>query len=216
MGISAASKTSLVGVFGGTFDPIHCGHLAIARTLKQALPLERIVFVPAARPPHRILPIADAAHRLEMVRIAVRDCPDFAVDETEYRRAGPSYTVDTLLALRDRYRQPLALILGMDAFLGLPGWHRWRLLIGLVHLVIVRRPGFSGAMPSWVRPRLVEPAALSGVDHGLAVLVTTLDRPESATALRAALRKGAAPAGWLPKGLPEFIEEHGLYRGDGG
>ncbi len=214
MDISAASKAPLIGVFGGTFDPIHCGHLAIAQELMHELPLARILFVPAARPPHRVAPVAPAAHRLEMVRLALHGHPHFAVDECEYERLGPSYTVDTLLALRRRHRRPLALILGMDAFLGLPGWHRWRQLIGLAHLVIVRRPGFDAPLPSWVRPRLVTGGKLVDADHGLAVLVTTLDRPESATVLRQALRHGPAPPGWLPAGVPEYIERHGLYRGD--
>ncbi|MDA8389933.1 MAG: nicotinate-nucleotide adenylyltransferase [Gammaproteobacteria bacterium] len=214
MGISAVSKAPLIGVFGGTFDPIHCGHLAIAQELMRVLPLARILFVPAVRPPHRVAPMAAAGHRLEMVKLALRGHPQFAVDETEYGRVGPSYTADTLLALRRHYRQPLALILGMDAFLGLPGWHRWRQLIGMAHLVIVRRPGFTGPLPSWVRPRLAPPAALAGADHGLAVLVTTLNRPESATVLRQALRHGPAPPGWLPAGVPEYIAQHGLYRGN--
>ncbi|MHB8255100.1 MAG: nicotinate-nucleotide adenylyltransferase, partial [Acidiferrobacter sp.] len=186
-GISAR-RTNLLGVFGGTFDPVHCGHLAVAHALMQALPFSRIVFVPAARPPHRTPPHADARHRLAMLRLALGTDPRFVVDETEYEREGPSYMVDTLAVLRSRYQGPLALILGMDAFLGLPTWHRWRRILGLAHIIIVQRPGWDVPLPAWILPHLQERGdQLLGADHGLAFLFTASARPESATALRQAL-----------------------------
>ncbi len=211
-GISAGSAR-LLGVFGGTFDPVHCGHVAVADALMRALPLSRIIFVPAARPPHRPAPTACARDRLAMLRLALASDRRFAIDETEYEREGPSYMVDTLAVLRARHKEPLALILGMDAFVSLPAWHRWRRILGLAHVVIVSRPGLEGALPEWIRPRLVEtPEALLETGSGRAFLFTASARPESATALRQALADGTAPVAWLPDGVPDYIEAHGLYR----
>jgi len=179
----------------------------------QGLPLAKVVFVPAARPPHRVPPSADANHRLAMLRLALGTEPDFVVDETEYERDGPSYMVDTLLSLRRRYRAPLALILGMDAFLGLPTWHRWRRILGLAHIIIVRRPGWDMPLPAWVRPHLqARGDLLLAADHGLAFLFTASARAESASALRAALAQGEAPTAWLPPKIPGYIKAHRLYR----
>ncbi|UEN99413.1 nicotinate-nucleotide adenylyltransferase [Acidiferrobacter thiooxydans] len=211
-GISADNR-ALLGVFGGTFDPVHRGHVAVACALMRALPLSRIVFVPAARPPHRPTPFADAHHRLAMLRLALAGDPRFDIDEVEYEREGPSYMVDTLATLRARHGRPLALILGADAFAGLPAWHRWRRILGLAHIIIVSRPGFDDRLPEWVRPRLVRCGAdLLDADHGRALRFTASARPESATALRQALADGIAPEAWLPPGVPAYIEAHGLYR----
>ena len=202
-----------MGVFGGTFDPVHRGHVAVADALMRELPLSRIVFVPAARPPHRPAPFADARHRLAMLRLALADDPRFGIDETEYEREGPSYMVDTLAILRARYDRPLALILGADAFAGLPSWHRWRRILGLAHVIIVSRPGVDETLPEWVRPHLVsDPDELLNTDHGRALRFTVSARPESATALRKALAEAAAPEAWLPPGVSAYIEAHGLYR----
>ncbi len=207
----------MVGVFGGTFDPVHCGHLAVANALMEALPLARMVFVPAARPPHRPPPSAAADHRLAMLRLAVGHDPRFVVDECEYEREGPSYMVDTLATLRSRYGAPLALVLGMDAFLGLPTWHRWRRILGLAHVIIVKRPGWDVSLPAWVRPHVQERGELLlRADAGLAFILATTERPESATALRQALEEGSAPSSWLPPEIPPYIESHGLYRRSAG
>jgi len=178
-----------------------------------ALPLSRIVFVPASRPPHRPAPVVSADHRLAMLRLALANDPRFVIDETEYQRPGPSYMVDTLATLRTRYSGPFALILGMDAFISLPSWHRWRRILGLANIIIVSRPGFDATLPTWVTPRLrSEPAALMGAARGLAYLFTASARPESATALRQSLEEGTAPAAWLPPGISTYIEKHKLYR----
>lgn len=204
----------MIGVFGGTFDPVHCGHLAVADALMRALPLSQIVFVPAARPPHRTAPLASAAHRLSMLQLALASDSRFSIDESEYDRAGPSYMVDTLALLRARYQtSSLALILGMDAFLGLPSWHRWRRILALAHIVIVRRPGWDMPLPAWVYPYLQESSArLLEVDHGRALLFAASARPESATTLRHMLAEGQFPPHWLPPEVPHYIKTHSLYR----
>jgi len=131
------------GIFGGTFDPIHYGHLRTAFELLQALDLAEIRFVPSGDPPHRGRTWAAAPQRLEMVRLATAGQPGFVVDDREIRRDGPSYTVDTLASLRaEQGDKPLGLIVGMDAFLGLDSWHRWDALLDLAHIVVAHRPGW--------------------------------------------------------------------------
>ena len=136
-----------IGVLGGTFDPIHYGHLRTAFELWQALKLAEVRFLPTGNPPHRERTLADAALRVEMVRAAVADQPPFVVDDREVRRAGASYTVDTLTELRsENPERSLCLLLGMDAFLGLPNWHRWRELFDLAHVVVAHRPGWKAPL----------------------------------------------------------------------
>jgi len=134
---------SSIGIFGGTFDPIHYGHLRTAFEMLQALRFEEVRFMPCGNPPHRSAPFANAELRLQMVRAATAGQHGFVVDDREILRAGPSYSVDTLGALRGEYPLwPLALIIGMDAFLGLQKWHQWREILQLAHIVVAHRPGW--------------------------------------------------------------------------
>jgi len=133
-----------IGLFGGTFDPIHYGHLRTAFELWQALRLAEVRFLPAGNPPHRERPLADAELRLAMVRAAIAGQPAFGVDDREVRRSGVSYSVDTMREIRAEFPdRSLCLLLGMDAFLGLPDWHRWRELFDLAHVVVAHRPGWK-------------------------------------------------------------------------
>jgi len=134
---------SPMGVFGGTFDPIHYGHLRTAFEMLQALRFDEVRFMPCGNPPHRDTPHADAALRLEMVRVATEAQSGFVVDDRELQREGPSYSVDTLAALRTEYPlRPIGLIIGMDAFLSLPKWYHWREILQLAHIVVAHRPGW--------------------------------------------------------------------------
>jgi len=133
----------LIGVFGGTFDPIHYGHLRSAFEMLQVLRFDEIRFMPCGDPPHRAKPYANAENRLEMVRVAVQGQAGFVVDDRELRREGPSYSIDTLLSLHEEFPQrSLGLILGMDAFLDLPGWHRWHEILDIAHIIVAHRPGW--------------------------------------------------------------------------
>jgi len=144
MSDTSNAATGPLGLFGGTFDPIHYGHLRTAFELLQALRLQQVRFVPTGNPPHREQMLADAEQRLEMVRVAVAGQSGFTVDDREVRRSGLSYSVDTLTELRSEFPQrPLCLLLGMDAFLGLPHWHRWRDIFDLAHVVVAHRPGWK-------------------------------------------------------------------------
>lgn len=134
---------SPIGIFGGTFDPIHYGHLRTAFEMLQALRFAEVRFVPSGDPPHRGETFAPAPLRLEMVRAATANEPSFVVDDCELERDGPSYTVDTLAAMRQEQPDvPMGLILGMDAFLGLTSWHRWDDILSYAHIVVAHRPGW--------------------------------------------------------------------------
>ena len=134
---------SPIGIFGGTFDPIHYGHLRTAFEMLQALRFGELRFVPSGDPPHRGQTYAPASLRIEMVRAATANEPRFVVDDCEVRRLGPSYTVDTLAAMREEQPEaPMGLILGMDAFLGLADWHRWNEILDHAHIVVAHRPGW--------------------------------------------------------------------------
>lgn len=134
---------SPIGIFGGTFDPIHYGHLRSAFEMMQVLRLSEVRFFPSGDPPHRGSTYATAQLRLEMVRAAISGQPGFVVDDREMRRDGPSYTIDTLISLRKEHPDAsLGLIIGMDAFLGLTSWHRWDELLDLAHIVVAHRPGW--------------------------------------------------------------------------
>lgn len=135
---------SAMGVFGGTFDPIHYGHLRPAFEVLQALRFGEVRFMPCGTPPHRGTPVAAPEQRLDMVRAATEGQRGFVVDDRELSRDGPSYSVDTLAALRGEFpTRPIALIIGMDAFLDLPKWHQWQEILRLAHIVVAHRPGWK-------------------------------------------------------------------------
>lgn len=133
-----------MGVFGGTFDPIHYGHLRTAFEMLEALRFDEVRFIPCGDPPHRGTTFASADERLRMVALAIQGQAGFSVDDREIRRDGPSYSIDTLSLLREEFpERALGLIIGMDAFLGLPEWHRWEELLANAHIVVAHRPGWK-------------------------------------------------------------------------
>lgn len=206
-----------LGIFGGTFDPIHNGHLRTAFELAECLDLERVLFVPAADPPHRPPPRVPASVRLAMVRAAIEDEPRFTLDERELRRGGPSYTVLTLEELRrERGPQPLVLCLGMDAFLGLPQWHRWTELTGLAHLAVAHRPGFEppagDALGELVAARrALLPVELQASPAGRVYFFAGTQVELSATELRSVLESGRDPRYLMPEAVRRMIRATGTY-----
>lgn len=203
-----------IGIFGGTFDPIHYGHLRPAQEILQALGLQEIRFIPAADPPHRDPPRASAAQRLHMVTLALAEFPGFRVDDREIRRPGPSYTVLTLSELRHELgATPVCLLLGMDAFLGLETWHRWQEIPELAHLVVMQRPGWPAhAIPDWARPRLCqEIRPLSHSPGGRIWVQNVTPQAISASHLRASLARGESVQGLLPEAVDEFICQNNIY-----
>ena len=134
----------MIGVFGGTFDPVHYGHIKPALSVKQALDLTQLRFIPNRVPPHREVPWLSIEQRLCLLKIAADEFPDIIIDERELNREGPSYMVDTLRSLQQDFPdESLCLIIGMDAFLGITSWHQWRTLFDLCQLVVTTRPGFD-------------------------------------------------------------------------
>jgi len=208
-----------VGVFGGTFDPVHYGHLRSALELVESLQLQQLRLMPCAIPPHRESPACSAAHRAAMVGLAVAGEPRLACDERELGREGPSYTIDSLMELRRELGedQGLCLVMGCDAVLGLTGWHRWRELLDWAHVVVIARPGWElpseGPVSDWLRRhQLTNPAQLRQRPSG-GVLVAQL-RPLaiSSTEIRNLLAAGRSPRYLLPQAVLDYIDTHKLYR----
>jgi nicotinate-nucleotide adenylyltransferase len=216
--------SSVLGIFGGTFDPVHCGHLELAREVRAALDLAAVRFIPAGDPPHRAAPVASAMHRLAMVELAIADHPGLEVDSREIQRRGRSYTVETLEELRrESPARPLALIVGADAFLGFPTWHRWRELFDFAHVVVVARPGvaFDHALPpplaaEWTT-RFREYASTLSIEPAGAIIVQQITAHAiAASAIRSELARGAegvaAVRGLLPAAVLAYIDRNQLYR----
>lgn len=206
-----------IAVLGGTFDPVHFGHLRAALEAREQLGVTDIRLLPAGAPPHRETPAASPQQRLDMLRLALRDCPELRIDEREIRRAGPSYMVDTLEDLRRGCGElPVLLLIGQDAANALDRWHRWRELFDLAHLVVLRRPeahfDCAGELRTQIAQRRVSTVAeLSRAPAGgiLTLRVTQLDI--SSSAIRGLLDSGRSPRFLLPDAVLAYIREQRLY-----
>lgn len=194
-------------ILGGTFDPVHIGHLRVALEASEALGAQ-VRLMPAHVPPHRTLPVASASQRAAMLRAALTGQDRLQLDTRELDRTEPSYTVDTLCQMRAEFRgaQPLILLLGADAFAGLPTWHRWRELFDLAHIAVLTRPGHGGSLPAElaavVAPRRAESAGAlraSAAGKVLDLPVTPLEI--SASAVRALLVSRCDPRWLVPEAL---------------
>lgn len=212
--------TATIGILGGTFDPIHYGHLRLAQEVAQALPLHEVRFVPAGVPPLRAPPRTAIEHRVAMVRLAIADNPLFTLDERETRRSGPSYTFDTLCALRAELGTgvSLVLIMGADAFLGLHRWYRWRDIFELAHIAVAHRPGVllgeikEATLAQELASRTVqEVQALAGSAAGSIAVVPIPLLDISATAIRAAIAAGRSVRYLLPDEVAAYINRQGLF-----
>jgi len=201
--------TGSLGVFGGTFDPIHIAHLAVAEEAAEALGLERVAFVPAGEPPHKLgRPITAAEHRLAMVELAIAGNDRFVVDRMELDRPGPSFTVDTLEALHAAAppgaAPDLVLIVSAEAFLGMLTWRRPRRILELARIAVAPRDGFPDAGPDFLAANLPD----------LADRATFLDSPRmrlSASELRARASAGRSLRYLVPDAVAAYIGDHGLY-----
>ena len=208
----------MIGILGGTFDPIHHGHLRLALEMLEGLALDEVRMIPARQPPHRAHPLASAEDRRAMLEAAVLSTPRLRVDARELSREGPSYTVDTLESLRGEFpERSLCLIVGMDAFRELVTWRRWQSLPELAHIVIARRPGApmpeSGKPDQLLRERFTDnPAVLRDTHAGRALVQDVPLLDITATRIRSLLAAGRNPRYLLPDPVLEVIHERGLYR----
>lgn len=215
--MSGFGSLNPMGIFGGTFDPIHYGHLRSAFELLEALELSEVRFLPAGNPPHRDTTHADAAMRVAMVRAAIDGEPHFILDDRELRREGPSYSVDTLLDLRAEYaHRSLCLVIGMDAFLGLPQWHEWREILQLAHLVVAHRPGWrapeSGALGELLADRGTGRIGDLHESRAGRVYIRAVTQLEiSSSAVRELIRAGRSPRYLVPDPVCRLLAESGCY-----
>jgi len=205
-------------LYGGTFDPIHEGHLAVARAARDAL-AAKVWFLPAADPPHRPRPGASAEQRVRMIALAIAGESGFLIDRRELDRAGPSWTVDTLRDIRAQVGPdaPIAWVVGDDAFRELHTWHDWRSLFGLAHFLVALRPGYS--LDGLAEPLAAasdgrwttDTGALAKQPAGLMYRLALAPHPASASGIRRSLGGGRGDRGWLPPLVAEYIRRQGLY-----
>ncbi len=198
-----------LGIYGGTFDPVHRGHLAVAQSVREAFALSRILFIPARQSPLRTPPLASAQHRLAMVRRAIDGTPGFEVSAIDIKRPGPSYMIDTLESLAAR-RPPAALflILGADAIRELPAWRDAVRILTVARIIAVPRPGHSTEIPREVLD--LHP------DAEQRILVHPMSPVDiAASRIRAACARGAPVDAWVPRAVADYIAAHQLYADSG-
>jgi nicotinate-nucleotide adenylyltransferase len=211
-----------IGILGGTFDPIHFGHLRLAEEMLELANLRQILFIPTGTPPHRDSPQVSAQHRSAMVRLAIADQPAFVLDDREVKRTTTCYTVDTLRELRAEFgaAQPLCLLMGGDAFLQLHTWHEWEQLFELAHIVVGYRPGFTlverihSATPALRRhyqQRLCAADVLSQQPAGGIAELAIPKLEISATLIRSRVAENRSIRYLLPNAVADYIHQHHLY-----
>ena len=212
-----------VGILGGTFDPIHYGHLRLAEEMLELANLRQIRFIPTGIPPHRAAPQVSAQHRSAMVQLAIADQPAFVLDDREVRCATPCYTVNTLRELRTELgaTQPLCLLMGGDAFLQLHTWHEWEQLFELAHIVVGYRPGFTleerihsatEALQRHYHARLCTAAILSQQPCGGIAELAIPKLEISATDIRRRVAENRTIRYLLPNAVADYIHQHHLYQ----
>ncbi|UVL78024.1 nicotinate-nucleotide adenylyltransferase [Pseudomonas putida] len=216
--MSKAQAVRRIGILGGTFDPVHIGHLRSALEVAEFMGLDELRLLPNARPPHRDTPQVAAQDRLAMVREAVQGVACLSVDARELERNKPSYTIDTLESIRAELggNDQLFLVLGWDAFCGLPGWHRWEELLQHCHILVLQRPDADVEPPDELRNLLAarsesDPAAMSGPAGNISFVWQT-PLAVSATQIRQLLASGKSVRFLVPDAVLAYIEAHELYR----
>ncbi|RLM24034.1 nicotinic acid mononucleotide adenylyltransferase [Brenneria alni] len=218
--IKQAEPVALTAFFGGTFDPIHFGHLRPVTALAKIVGLKQIVLLPNNVPPHRAQPEASPQQRQYMVELAVEANPLFVVDDRELQRQQPSYTIDTLETLRAEKGSaaPLAFIIGQDSLQTLHQWHRWQDILKVCHLLVCARPGYRSeletpALQQWLEAHQTQSThALHRQSHGLIFLADTPLVTISATEIRQRRQQGLSCDDLLPPTVLRYINEQGLYR----
>lgn len=215
----AKTVSGLIALYGGTFDPIHYGHLKPVEALAKQVALQQVTIMPNNVPPHRPQPRADSQQRKAMVQLAIAGNPLFKLDDRELQRETPSYTVETLEQLRAEIgsEQPLAFIVGQDSLLSLQRWHRWETLLTLCHLLVCQRPGYSVSMETAEEQQWLDAHQTLSVEQlhtqpaGKIYLAQTPMYDISATAIRQRLEQHLPCDDLIPPTVEEFIRQHHLY-----
>lgn len=208
----------LLGVFGGTFDPIHCGHLHIVKSCDHALHFRQVLFIPNKTPPHRVQPAASPKHRLAMVKAAIADEENFKISTLELEENGPSFAIQTLRKLSAEHpKDALCFILGTDAFATFQQWYGHEKILDYCHLIIVNRPNFDFSHKPWCEKFIKQHQTHNAADlhqqrHGLIYLQQITPTPTSATEARARLATGLRQHIDLPDAVKAYIQTHELYR----
>ncbi len=206
-----------IGVFGGTFDPIHYGHLRTAFEMLQALRFDEVRFIPCGDPPHRGMTFADAALRYRMVDAAIKEQAGFVSDDRELRRDGPSYSIDTLIGLRGEFPdRSLGLIVGMDAFLGLSSWRRWDEILDFAHIIVAHRPGWKAPDIGPLGELITEHGThrvddLHDATHGRIHIHAVTQLEIASTEIRDLVAAGRDPRFLMPDAVRSVIEETSIY-----
>ena len=210
-----------IGLLGGTFDPIHFGHLGMAQELAEALALNTVKFIPAAVPPLKSQPSVSAIDRCAMVKLAIANNPDFQLDERELKRTGPSYTLDTLCSLRSELSEQdsLVLFIGSDAFKQFNRWHQWQEIIRLCHIALVARPdsevstGLDPELVTFLQDHYTENAMdLQSATAGLITMQAITPLTISSSAIREQLTNQQSARYLTPDCVLDYIAQHGLYQ----
>ncbi len=205
----------MIGIYGGTFDPIHYGHLRTALEIKEIFSLNEVRLIPCAQPAHRTIPLTSPQKRLEMLKLAVQIHQELVIDGRELDRTGFSYMIDTLKSLRNENTAlPLLLIIGTDAFQGIESWHQWQNLFNYAHIVVITRPGYTEQkLSDFLTSKITKnrekiKSTLSG--YLFFQSVTQLDI--SASMIREKIEQGLNPAFLLPNPVIEYIKLNQLYK----
>ncbi len=209
-----------IALLGGTFDPIHDGHLRAAIEIQEALQAKELRLIPCAIPPHRAQPGATAEQRVSMIEAAIAGTGPLRCDTRELSRSGPSYTIDTLHSFRAEFGSltPLVLVLGADAFHGLPSWNRWRELPELAHIAVLTRPDSQGLIDPRLEEMLAEratalPSDLAQSASGRVLRLEIPPLPISSTLIRARVKQRRCIRFLVPDPVIDFINQQALYRG---
>ena len=214
---------SPIGILGGTFDPIHLGHLRLAEDLAETLGIAEVRLLPTGTPPHRTPAQAPAADRLAMVNLAIAGNPRFVLDEHEVHKTAPCYMVDTLDELRAELGpdRPLVLFVGGDAFMGLDGWHQWQRLFDLAHIAVAHRPGFPpetwldriapALLTQMLMRRANHAADLAAAPAGRIWLQAVTQMDISSSGIRTRIKAGQSIRYLVPNAVHDYIRQHRLY-----